>query len=316
MPAVTVIMPILNEESELAAAVGSVLAQEYPGPLEVVLALGPSSDRTDAVAAELAAADPRVRWVMNPSGHTPEGLNAAIQASSSPVVVRMDGHGEMSPHYIRTAVTLLLETGAANVGGLMAAQGRTPLEKAVAAAMTSVVGLGASRFHTGGAAGPNDTVFLGVFRREWLERVGGYDPAYRRAQDWEMNYRIRQAGGVIWFTPELQVTYRPRSTFAELGRQYFRTGQWRRRLIGQHRESVNLRYLAPPAAVLAVVGGAVGGLVWRPLWVLPAGYLAGVAVAGVAIGARQGAAVAVRTPPVIATMHMAWGAGFLVGTRD
>lgn len=309
-------MPILNEEAHLEQAVASVLEQEYPGELELVLALGPSADDTDTVAQRLAQADPRVRLVANPSGRTPDGLNAAIAASHHPVVVRMDGHGEMSPSYIATAVAVLQETGAANVGGVMAAEGTTPFEQAVAAAMTSVVGLGASRFHTGGTAGPNDTVFLGVFDRQWLERVGGYDPTYRRAQDWEMNYRIRKQGGVIWFTPDLQVTYRPRPNLRALARQYFLTGQWRRRLIGQHRASVNLRYLAPPAAVLAVAGGVVGGFVWAPLWAVPASYLAAVGVAGVAIGARHGAAVALRTPPVIATMHMTWGAGFLVGTRD
>lgn len=310
-------MPILNEERHLAEAVGSVLAQQYAGELEVVLALGPSTDRTHEVAGRLAAQDPRLTLVTNPSGRTPDGLNAALAAARHEIIVRMDGHGELSEGYIDTAVRVLEETGAANVGGVMLAEGQTDFERAVAVAMGSRLGLGNARFHVGGVAGRAETVFLGVFRRDWLRRVGGYDSAYARAQDWELNWRIRQAGGVVWFTPELTVTYRPRPDLSALARQYFRTGQWRRFLVRQHPESVNARYLAPPTALVGVVLGAVGGLAWRPLLALPLGYAGLVVVGGAVIGAGQGGGVAARMPVVLATMHLAWGSGFLRGTaRD
>lgn len=312
---VSVIMPILNEERHLASAVESVLAQDYPGELQVVLAIGPSTDRTEEIAAELAAAHSRVTVVDNPTGRTPDGLNAAVAASAHDIVIRMDGHGEMSQGYIATAVRVLQETGAANVGGVMAAQGQTVFEKAVAAAMSSRLGLGSAAFHLGGTAGPALTVFLGCFRKEWLTKVGGYDPAFRRAQDWEMNHRIRQTGGVVWFTPELSVTYRPRPSITALARQYFATGQWRRRVVRGHPDTVSARYLAPPVAVVAIAGGVVGGFFWTPLWLIPAGYAAAVTVGGVAIGAAQGAGVAARVPAVLATMHLSWGSGFLVGTK-
>lgn len=306
-------MPILNEERHLAEAVRSVLAQEYAGELEVVVAIGPSTDRTQEVADELAATDPRITLVANPSGRTPDGLNAALAGARHEIIVRMDGHGELSPGYIDTAVRVLQETGAANVGGVMLAEGQTDFERTVAVAMRSRLGLGSARFHVGGGAGPAETVFLGAFQRDWLRRVGGYDAAYSRAQDWEMNWRIRQQGGVVWFTPDLTVTYRPRPDLRALARQYYRTGRWRRRLVQQHPESVSARYLAPPTAVVLVAGGAVGALAWRPLLALPLGYAALVAVGGVAIGARHGAQVAARMPAVLATMHLFWGAGFLRG---
>src|SRR3954447_417605 len=100
------------------------------------------------------------------------------------------------------------ETGADNVGGIMAAEGTTPFEQAVARAMTSRLGVGNASFHTGGEAGPADTVYLGVFRRSALERVGGYDETFLRAQDWEMNLRIRRTGGVGWVHAKLRVRSR------------------------------------------------------------------------------------------------------------
>jgi succinoglycan biosynthesis protein ExoA len=305
-------MPILNEERHLAEAVGAALDQRYDGPLEVVLALGPSRDDTDLIAQSLAEADPRVRLVPNPSGRTADGLNAAVTAGVGQVVVRVDGHGLLDGDYVRTAVETLDRTGAANVGGLMAAEGTTTFERAVAAAMTSVLGVGAARFHTGGHAGPADTVYLGVFRREWLDRVGGYDPQFVRAQDWEMNHRIRQEGGLVWFTPDLRVRYRPRATLRALSRQYFEYGRWRRVVSRAHRGTVNLRYLAAPVAVTGVVVGTVAGLFVTPwAFVLPAGYVALVVAGSAVTGAGLTLPERLRLPAVLATMHMSWGVGFL-----
>src|SRR5699024_2531557 len=115
-PPVSVIMPVLNEERHLAEAVRSVLAQEYAGELEVVVAVGPSRDRTLEVAEQIAAQDPRVSIVTNPSGRTPDGLNAALAAARHEIIVRMDGHGELSSGYIARSVQVMQETGAANVG--------------------------------------------------------------------------------------------------------------------------------------------------------------------------------------------------------
>ena len=314
-PPVSVVVPVLNEERHLADAVGRILDQDYPGPLEVVLALGPSRDRTDQVAAELGARDPRVRSVRNPTGRTPNGLNAAIAASSSPIVVRVDGHGLLAGDYVRTAVRLLRETGAANVGGLMAAEGVTDFERAVATAMTSVFGVGGARFHTGGEAGPADTVYLGVFRREVLERLGGYDESFLRAQDWELNHRIRSAGGLVWFTPELSVTYRPRSSLRALARQYFHYGRWRRVVMRQHPGPANARYLAPPVAVLASLLGLAVGVVWPWALVIAAGYVLGV-LAATALTARGLPLRSVLAlPAVYVTRHWCWGLGFLTSPR-
>ena len=315
LPSVSVIVPVLNEERHLRDAVEMILAQDYPGPLEVVLALGPSRDRTDEVAAALAAAAPRVRTVPNPSGRTPEALNAAIAASRHEVVARVDGHAEIPPTYLATAVAELQRVGADNVGGLMDAQGRTPFERAVACAMRSPIGVGNARFHVGGGAGEAETVYLGVFRRSALERVGGYDQHFARAQDWEMNHRIRATGGLVWFTPELKVTYRPRSTVKALALQYFHYGRWRRVVARHHSGTINLRYLAPPAMVVTTTAALLAGFLWWPAWLVPAAYGLGITAGGLAISRGETVRTRLLTPLMLGVMHWSWGIGFLTSPR-
>ncbi|WP_214408932.1 glycosyltransferase family 2 protein [Sphaerisporangium fuscum] len=310
-PPISVVMPVLNEERHLREAVRQVLAQRYDGPIEVVLAIGPSHDRTQEVAEALAAEDPRVTVVPNPTGRTPNALNAAIGVSRNGIIARVDGHAMLPEDYLQVAVETLETTGADNVGGIMAAEGVTPFEQAVACAMTSKIGVGNARFHTGGEAGPADTVYLGVFRREALARVGGYDEHFQRAQDWEMNHRIRETGGLVWFQPRMRVSYRPRPNVKALAKQYFHYGRWRRVVSRTHEGTINLRYLAPPLAVVAMLLGLVVSPFFWPGLLIPGGYAAAILLGSVLTGRGLPGAALARLPLVYATMHLSWGWGFL-----
>ena len=331
-PPVSVVMPVRNEERHLAESVRHVLGQDYPGEFEIVLAVGPSADRTEQIARDLAAAQPRLTAVANPAGQIPAALNAAVGAARHGVIARMDAHALMPPGYLRAAVETLTATGAADVGGVMAATGVTAFQCAVAWAMTSKAGVGSAAFHTGGGAGPVDSVYLGVYRREAIERAGGWDEGMLRAEDWDLNYRIRAGGGRIWFTPELRVTYRPRASVRALGAQYFHYGRWRRVIVRDHPETASFRYLAPPAAAALVTAGlaagaaglaaGVTGAAGAPAaaWLaaglaVPVIYLAGITAVAAALARDVPPKIRARIPLVLGVMHMAWGAGFLTSPR-
>ena len=312
---VSVVLPILNEERHLRESISAILAQEFTGDFEVILALGPSSDRTTEIANELAAKDSRVVLVENPTGRTANGLNAAIAKSKYAIISRIDGHSEISPTYLSTAVAILNKSGAVNVGGIMAAVGKTKFEQAVATAMRSPLGVGSARFHTGGSAGPADTVYLGNFKKSALISAGGYDERFTRAQDWELNFRLRKNGGTIWFDPSLVVTYRPRSTIKALAKQYFQYGTWRRAVSRSHSGSVNLRYLAPPTAFVINALSIIFGVIYSPIFLIPiATYLAAILFGSLVIG--KTVTQRLILPIVLATMHMVWGAGYLFSPRN
>lgn len=314
-PAVSVILPVLNEEPHLASAVKAILAQDYRGDFEVVLALGPSSDRTDEIARELEQQDTRVKLVKNPSGKTAVGLNLAIAATKNPVIVRVDGHAEIPSNYLSLVVDILRTTGAVNVGGVMAATGVSKFEIAVARAMRSALGVGASRFHTGGRAGPSDTVYLGSFRRDALEKVGGFDERYTRAQDWELNFRLREDGGLIYFDPRLQVTYRPRPNLRKLAKQYFQYGTWRRVVSRSHTGTINVRYLAPPVTLVGCVFSIMSGALIHPLFFTIAGVYGLFITISAALIARN-ISEYLSLLAIIPTMHFTWGAGFITSTKS
>jgi len=313
-PAVSVILPVLNEEAHLAESVSAILSQDYLGVFEVILALGPSRDRTDEIARSLAERDSRIKLVSNPTGKTAAGLNVAIAASLSPVIVRVDGHAKIPSNYISLAVEILKKSGAVNVGGIMAAEGVSNFETAVARAMRSPFGVGTSRFHTGGVSGEVDTVYLGVFRREAINAVGGFDERYTRAQDWELNHRLRKNGGKIYFDSRLQVTYRPRPNLKKLAKQYFQYGRWRRVVSRSHSGTINLRYLAPPFALIATAISLAMGLSFSSLFYLPAAiYCLFLIIASIFIGKSPREFILLLA--IIPTMHFAWGAGFITSTK-
>ena len=312
---VSVVLPILNEERFLEDSVSAILAQKYLGPLEVILALGPSTDNTNEIARNLASKDPRIVLVENSTGRTATGLNRAISHAKYSIICRIDGHAEISPTYISHAVAVMGQTQAVNVGGVMNAIGQNIFENSVATAMRSPLGVGASRFHTGGRAGPTDTVYLGVFEKSKLEKVGGYDERFTRAQDWELNFRLRQDGGIIWFDPDLVVTYRPRPNLRALAKQYFEYGRWRRAVTRNHKGTVNFRYLAPPVTLIACLVSLIAGSFFGSLYFLPlAGYLLGILLGSIVIGKTP--MEKLMLPAVLATMHFSWGAGFLTSPKN
>jgi succinoglycan biosynthesis protein ExoA len=314
LPFVSVILPILNEENYLEGSVRSILSQDYLGKFEIVLAVAPSKDRTLEIAESIARNESRVIVVDNPSGKTAAGLNAALNKSRGSIIVRVDGHAEIPRSYISDAVQTLQNTGAVNVGGIMAAEGVTGFEKAVAKAMRSRLGVGASRFHTGGTPGPVDTVYLGVFQRKALIDIGGFDERFTRAQDWELNFRLRSNGGVIYFDPRLQVTYRPRPNIKALSKQYFQYGTWRRVVARRHKGTINLRYLAPPVALLGFSASLLLSLL-HPLLLIPAiAYLVAIVIAAITISSSVGQYFYLLL--IIPTMHFSWGAGFITSQKN
>lgn len=309
-PPVSVIIPARAAVDSLPGTLNSVLSQDYPAIVDIVVA---AADEPTARAAK-STGDERIHVVANPEGSTPSGLNRALAASSGVIVVRCDAHAQLPPAYVSGAVATLIETEAVNVGGRQLPAGLTPFERAVGLAMVSPIGAGDARYRLGGPPGPVDTVYLGVFRRSAVDAVGGFDESLLRNQDYELNWRLRQAGGVVWFDPTLTVGYRPRGSVTGLARQYFEYGRWKREVIRRHPDSWRWRQLAPPTLVAGLaLSAAAAATRSRLASVVPSVYLATTIGAAVWDLGRTRQADALLEPMALWTMHLAWGWGFIIG---
>jgi len=323
LPQVSVIMPVRNEAAYIERSLGAVLAQDYPADrLEVLVVDGLSDDGTREVVLARAAADPRVRLLDNPARIVPPGLNLGIAQARGEIIVRVDGHCEIAPDYVRRSVEhLLAGFGGAPVeavGGPIETVGETDEAQAIALAMSSWFGVGGSAFRTiKDRPLLVETVAFPAYRRRTLQRLGPFDEELVRNQDDEYNYRLLKSGGRILLAPDIRSRYYSRGTLRSLWRQYYQYGYWKVRVMQKHPRQMRARQFVPPAFVAGLFGSAALGLLWRPFWWLLALVLALYAVADVAASLSLGRAHGPRHTPSLLIihpiLHLSYGMGFLVG---
>jgi succinoglycan biosynthesis protein ExoA len=303
---VTVLVPARNEARHIEACVRSILSQRVEGGLELLVVDGRSDDETAERARRAGAS-----VLDNPEQTTPAALNRGLASARGEVVIRFDAHGEMPDGYIAACLRALNEERAANVGGWIAVAPEGAWGRALAAALRSRLGVGNSRlWRPPRADAPRedvDTVSFGCFRTEELRRAGGWANEFHANQDFELNHRLRRAGGRVVFDPAISSVYRPRESLGAIARQYWRYGRWKAVMLAREPTSLRPRQLAPPV-LLATAAAAALPSRWSPsARALIAGY-------GLALGAESARARAGwRVPVVLTTMHLLWGAGLLSG---
>lgn len=319
LPFVSVVMPIRNEIGFIRRGLGAVLAQDYPADLlEVLVADGRSDDGTRQVVQEIARQDARVRLVDNAGRIVATGLNTALEQVKGDIVVRVDGHCEIAPDYVRRCVDHLRRDNVAGVGGPLETVGATAIARAIAAAMSSRFGVGDSAFRTvKGRTQLVDTVAFPAYTRDVLTRTGPFDSELVRNQDDEYNYRIRKMGGRLLLAADVRSKYYSRSSFRTLWRQYFQYGYWKVRVLQKHPRQMRPRQFVPLAFVLALMLSLLVAP-WGPGWLVTAAVAGSYVVANLAassiVGWKNGRGALVPLAAVaFAILHLSYGLGFLRG---
>lgn len=323
LPEVSVIVPCYNEAATIEGLLDALREQTFPADrMEVLIVDGMSDDGTREQVRAYARKhrEPEVRLVDNPDRIIPAALNRGIEAGKGDVIVRLDAHSKPEPDYIGRSMAVLERTQAANVGGLWQIEpGEAGWQaRSIAAAAAHALGAGDARYRISGEAGPVDTVPFGAFRREWLERVGPFNESLLSNEDYEYNVRLRQAGGKVWFDPEIRSTYYARPTFTELARQYARYGYWKARMLLDHPGTLRWRQALPPLFVLIGFALLVAGFFWPPGWGLAAAQAALYLIVLQIFAERRAVgsgepALHIGLPIAWATMHLSWGGAFWWG---
>jgi succinoglycan biosynthesis protein ExoA len=312
--AVSVLVPVLNEEAHLERSLELMLAQDVPGGLEVLAIDGGSTDASREILERVAAADSRVRVLDNPAKRTPQALNIGLRAARGVFVARMDAHTWYPADYLALGVERLERGDVAHVSGPQIAEGAGPWSRRVAIALGTPLGFGGAKFRRAAGETEVDSGFTGVWRRETVVAHGGWDEGWPVNQDAELAARIRAGGGRIVCVPEMAARYVPRDSLRALARQYWRYGQYRAKTSTRHPESMRRSHVLAPGLVVTAAAAVVPGP-WRGLARLGVAAWGAAAVATAAREASRGASAgdAAMLPAVFAAMHFPWGAGFLAG---
>ncbi len=244
-PTVSIIIPVRNEMCHISECLDALLAQDYPRELmEVICVDGYSDDGTRAIVDEYIAGNPHLSLLDNPGRIVSPAMNAGISAAQGDIVIRIDARCIVEQDYVRQCVRTLQQTGAQNVGGPQVAVGLDSVQaQAIAVATTSPVGIGNSKFRYATEPQFVDTVYLGSYPRAVFRRIGLYDEQLLRNQDYELNHRLRKAGGKIYFTPLIRSVYYSRPTLRRLWRQYFQYGFWKVHTLRLHPDSLKWRQM-------------------------------------------------------------------------
>ncbi|MBA4374492.1 MAG: glycosyltransferase family 2 protein [Thermodesulfovibrio sp.] len=322
---VTVIIPCRNEEKYIGKFIATLAGQNYFDGLphektEVLFVDGESTDRTREIIEQQTRDHPFMRVLSNPQRIVPEAMNIGIRQAKGDVIIRMDAHTEYPPDYITNCVECLDRTGAENVGGPIISISDTFCGKAIAAGMSSVFGVGNSRFRLGGFEGYVDTVPFGAYRRDVFDRIGLFDTELVRNQDDELNYRLIKNGGKIFMGSGIKSYYYPRDSIGKLWKQYYEYGYWKVRVIRKHGLPASWRHLVPVTFVLSILLTGLLAL-FEPraayLFSAIAGSYALLAVFfSIRIAAEKGIRYLPVLPIVFATLHVSYGFGFLKGIWD
>jgi GT2 family glycosyltransferase len=318
LPFVSVIMPVRNEVAFIGRLLDQLLAQDYPTDrIEIVVADGMSDDGTRAILDDYVRRYPRIKVVDNPRRITPAALNAAITAARGEIISRVDGHCEVATDFIRQNVQLFAEhTEAWVVGGPIVHAGKSRFGQAVAVAMSHPGGVGMATHRFENYEGYVEGAQFPTFHRWVFDRIGMFDERLVRNQDDELNYRINQAGGKSYVSPRVKYVYYVRGRVGQLFKQYFHYSFWRIPVIRKHKKPTTLRQVVPPVFFLTMLVLAILGIWLRQPLValaLPAVYATVLAGIGVSLVPRKGLVVAAFVPVALATMHLAYAAGFFYG---
>ncbi len=310
----SVLVPVLNEIQHVEGMLEGLAAQQLSVPVEFLLIDGGSTDGTREHLERVAAADPRFRLLDNPARRIPSALNVGLRSSSARFVARMDAHTVYPSAYLESGLRRIEAGDADWVSGPALPLGRGKWSRRVALALETPLGVGGATFRRATSEVETDTGFTGILERTTLERLGGWDEESLVNEDAELAARLRASGGRIVCIPEMAARYIPRDSLGALRVQYFRYGLYRARTSRLHPHGLRRSNLLPPGLLVTLAIAGVGpAKLRRPARLGAAAYLAAVLGTSGRLASRAGLRDAAALPAVFATMHLAWGAGFLAG---
>ncbi len=305
-----IVIPCLNEEVFIGPLLQQLLLMTENLDSLIICADGGSTDETINIVKKLAKDHEKIRYLHNPKKIQSSAVNLAVQtyAQNYETIIRIDAHCVYPDDYIDCLLKEVLKTGADSICVTLKTIGKSPVQRAIAAAQNSVLGNGGSahrRTQTNGKwvdHGHHALISMKAF-----QDIGGYDEGFTHNEDAELDVRLIQAGYKIWLTDKTYANYFPREDFTSLFKQYFGYGRGRFQTVTKHKLRLKLRQLLPL--------GALGAVILLPFSSLPLLLWAGICLTyGMILGVKEKDMFVFTLSGLAAMiMHFAWALGFTAG---
>jgi glycosyltransferase involved in cell wall biosynthesis len=204
MHPISILMPVYNAARYLPAAVESVLAQSYRD-FELVAVDDGSTDGSHEILRRYARRDRRIRVISRPNTGIVGALNDAASVATGQLLARLDADDIAAPERLERqnaymsgnpdCVALgssawIIDSDGAVVDLIAPPGGHAEIEGEL------MKGNGGAILHP-----------AAMFRRDAFERIGGYDPAFRAAEDVDLYFRLIPEGRLANL-PEPLIRYR------------------------------------------------------------------------------------------------------------
>ncbi|MFC1729988.1 glycosyltransferase [candidate division KSB1 bacterium] len=320
LPFVSLLVPSLNEEKDIAECLDSYIKQDYPkNRFEVVIADGNSTDKTVKIIKKYMKKKINIRLYKNPAKNTAIGRNICLKHAKGEIVINSSSHIVAQKEFISTLASKLVNAEK-DVGGVgcsnLSPDYDSFTSRSVATVFASFFG-GVKSFDQNLQMKKErfvSSIAFCAYRKKILDKIKGFDPIFWVGQDGELNIRVRKAGYKIMYTPKTYVYLHKRDTLKKFFKQMYRYGIARLKIIKKHHDMFRITFIMPMVFVLLVVGVLLYTIVSMNPIVLGACGIAYILLSWIsAITVTKSPLVIVSSPFFFFMEHFAYGLGFIRG---
>lgn len=310
-----------NEEKTIQGILSDIQRQTYPhGKMEIILIDSMSEDRTKQLMHQFKESHSdfyNIQVLDNPKKRLAPGWNVALSHYKGDAILRIDAHASVPEDFVMKNVRVL-ENGEYVSGGKRPniIDDPTPWRETLLLAESSMFGSSIANYRRSSKQGYVKSLFHGAYRREVFEKTGGFNESLGRTEDNEMNYRIREAGFRLCYSPDIISYQHTRSSLKGMMKQKFGNGLWVSLTLKVCPGCLSCYHFVPLAFVLAILCTTilipVG--IWQPavlMWVCY--WAAAVIMALFSVKGKEKTRYSWLLPGLFFLLHISYGIGSLIG---
>jgi len=314
----SIVIPCRNEKKYIENCINSILNQNYKASLlEIIIVDGFSDDGTREIVNQMSKNHSNIKMFDNPQKKTPQALNIGIKKSSGEIVVILGAHTELDKEFIAYNNKFQTEKNVKVTGGTQTNIGKTKVQKLIGIVMEIPFGMASAKYRWSNKEQFVDTVVYAAYRKELFDELGFFEEKFTISEDAEFNWRVRQAGYKIFYSPNIKSIYYPRESLFGFIKQIFRYGILRVNVVKKHLDSIKLPHLIPPSFTLFLLSLLIITIINPALYYLLGSFLLFYFFVNISLSLPKIKSKKIfyyiSVPILIFVMHLSWGLGFIIG---